>query len=100
MSASEAAASVASKTAAAAAARETIADGKSREESGSHNRGDHRLACHGMLLPPRAARHLVAASRNPMRLLVNRDRSIWFVNVHLGRRLRGNSLANTAFLSK
>jgi len=52
MSASEAAASVASKTAAvSAAARETIADGESREESGSHNRGDHRLACHGMLLP-------------------------------------------------
>ena len=37
---------------------------------------------------------------HPVRLLVNRDRSVWFVNVHLGRRLRGNSLANTAFLSK
>jgi hypothetical protein len=102
MRASEAAAAetTAVATSATAAARETIGDGEPREESGSHHHSDLPLACHGMLLPTRAARHLVAASRNPMRLLVNRDRSAWFVNVHLGRRLRSNSLANTAFLSK
>jgi hypothetical protein len=57
-SATKAATAETTAVAASATARETIGDGEPRQESGARNRGDHHLARHGMLLGTRAARPL------------------------------------------